>query len=57
MVDYIFHKDNAQDTAPHNPIGTDHQLPDAQMRMRLAETQEAYKILQVISGRPRKLDQ
>lgn len=50
MVDYIFPKGNAQDTAPHNPIGVDHELRDAQIRMRLAEIQEAYKILRVINA-------
>ncbi|KAK2596946.1 hypothetical protein N8I77_012826 [Diaporthe amygdali] len=50
MVDYIFPKDNAQDTAPHNPIGVDHELRDAQIQMRLAEIEEAYKVLQIIDA-------
>lgn len=50
MVDYIFPKDNAQDTAPHNPIGVDHELRDAQIQMRLAEIEEAYKVLQIINA-------
>ncbi|KAI3399982.1 hypothetical protein diail_5138 [Diaporthe ilicicola] len=50
MVDYIFPKDNAQDTAPHNPIGVDHELRDAQIQMRLAEIEEAYKVLQTIDA-------
>lgn len=49
-VDYIFPKDNAQDTAPHNPIGVDHELRDVQINMRLAGIQEAFKILQVINN-------
>lgn len=49
MVDYIFPKDNAQDTAPHNPIGVDHELRDAQIQMRVAEIEEAYKVLQIIN--------
>lgn len=49
MVDYIFPKDNAQDTAPHNPMGVDHELRDAQINMRLAEIQEAYKFLHIIN--------
>lgn len=49
MVDYIFPKDNAQDTAPHNPTGVDHELRDAQIQMRLAEIGEAYKVLQIIN--------
>lgn len=50
MVDYIFPKDNVQDTAPHNPIGVDRELRDAQIQMRLAEIEEAYKILQIINN-------
>lgn len=50
MVDYIFPKDNAQDTAPHNPIGVDRELRDAQIQMRLAEIEEAYKVLQIIDA-------
>lgn len=50
MLDYIFPKDNAQDTAPHNPIGVDHELRDAQIQMRLAEIEEAYKVLQIINA-------
>lgn len=49
-VDYIFPKHNAQDTAPHNPIGVDHELRDAQIQMRLAEIEEAYKVLQIINA-------
>lgn len=50
MVDYIFPKDNAEDTAPHNPIGVDHELRDAQIQMRLAEIGEVYKVLQIINA-------
>lgn len=36
-MDYIFPEDNARDAAPHNPIGVDHELRDAQINIRLAE--------------------
>lgn len=47
MVDYIFPKDNAQDTAPHNAKGVDTELRGAQIAMRLAEIEEALHILSV----------
>lgn len=50
MVDYIFPKDNAQDTAPHNAKGVDRELRGAQIEMRLAEMEEAYKVLEVINA-------
>lgn len=50
MVDYIFPKDNAQDTAPHNAKGVDRELRGAQIEMRLAEIEEAYKVLEVIDA-------
>ncbi|KAF3762254.1 hypothetical protein M406DRAFT_217998, partial [Cryphonectria parasitica EP155] len=49
VVDYIFPKDNAQDTAPHNAKGVDRELRGAQIEMRLAELEEAFKALEVIS--------
>lgn len=36
---------SAQDTAPYNPIGADHELRDAQIRMRLAGIEEVYSVL------------
>lgn len=38
-MDYIFPKDDSQDTAPHHPIGFDHELRDAQINIRLSEIQ------------------
>lgn len=51
MVDYLFPKENAFDTSPHNQI--DHELREAQIEMRLAEMEEAFRVLQIInSGDP-----
>ncbi|KAH6619553.1 platelet-activating factor acetylhydrolase, isoform II-domain-containing protein [Chaetomium sp. MPI-SDFR-AT-0129] len=48
-IDYLFPKDNAQDTSPHNPIGVDKELRGAQIEMRLAEIEEAYHVLDQIN--------
>ncbi|KAK8136815.1 phospholipase A2 [Apiospora sp. TS-2023a] len=44
-VDYIFPKDNAQDTAPQNAKGVDTELRNAQIEMRMAEIEEAFSVL------------
>ncbi|TEA14437.1 Platelet-activating factor acetylhydrolase [Colletotrichum sidae] len=44
-VDYLFPKDNAQDTAPHNARGVDTELRNAQIEMRMTEIEEAYRII------------
>ncbi|KAK4205238.1 putative acetylhydrolase [Triangularia verruculosa] len=49
-VDYIFPKDNAQDTSPHNSRGVDTELRAAQIEMRIAEIEEAYHILEMINN-------
>ncbi|KAH8899444.1 hypothetical protein GQ53DRAFT_634513 [Thozetella sp. PMI_491] len=49
-VDYIFPKDNAQDTSPHNPIGVDTELRGAQIEMRLAEIEEAFYALSLMNS-------
>lgn len=49
IVDYIFPKDNAQDTSPHNQRGIDHDLSNAQIEMRMTEIAEAYHALQLIN--------
>jgi platelet-activating factor acetylhydrolase len=55
-VDYLFPKDNAQDTAPHNARGVDTELRNAQIEMRMAEIEEAYYILELInSGQGKKV--
>jgi platelet-activating factor acetylhydrolase len=43
--DYIFPEDNPYDTAPSNTTGIDKRLRSAQLQMRLAEIDEAYRIL------------
>ncbi|KAF6826597.1 platelet-activating factor acetylhydrolase [Colletotrichum musicola] len=56
-VDYLFPKDNAQDTAPHNARGVDTELRTAQIQMRMAEVQEAYRILEYINdGRGQEVE-
>lgn len=50
MVDYIFPKDNAQDTSPHNALGVDRELRGAQIEMRLAEIEEAFGVLETINA-------
>ncbi|KAK6076174.1 platelet-activating factor acetylhydrolase [Seiridium cupressi] len=49
-VDYIWPKDNAQDTSPHNQRGVDHELRDAQIQMRMAEIAEAYYAMELINN-------
>ncbi|KIW08637.1 uncharacterized protein PV09_00593 [Verruconis gallopava] len=49
-VDYIFPKDNPIDTAPNNEKGIDAELREAQLEMRLAEVEEAYKILKKLTA-------
>ncbi|TDZ32287.1 Platelet-activating factor acetylhydrolase [Colletotrichum trifolii] len=56
-VDYLFPKDNAQDTAPHNARGVDTELRTAQIEMRMAEMEEAYRILgRINSGRGHEVE-
>ncbi|GKT91827.1 platelet-activating factor acetylhydrolase [Colletotrichum tofieldiae] len=56
-VDYLFPKDNAQDTAPHNARGVDTELRTAQIEMRMTEMEEAYRILEYInSGRGHEVE-
>ncbi|KAK3394230.1 platelet-activating factor acetylhydrolase, isoform II-domain-containing protein [Podospora didyma] len=50
MVDYIFPKDNAMDTDPHNDRGVDTELRAAQIEMRLAEIEEAFHALELINA-------
>ncbi|KAF2713638.1 hypothetical protein K504DRAFT_488000 [Pleomassaria siparia CBS 279.74] len=48
-VDYIFPKGNPFDTSPSNEIGVDSELRSAQIELRLAEIEEAYRVLREIS--------
>lgn len=50
MVDYIFPKDNAQDTSPNNARGVDTELRTAQVEMRLAEIEEAHHVLSLMNA-------
>ncbi|KAI2626072.1 platelet-activating factor acetylhydrolase, isoform II-domain-containing protein [Hypomontagnella submonticulosa] len=49
-VDYIFPKDNAQDTSPHNARGVDTELRHAQIEMRMSEMEEAYYVLELLNN-------
>ncbi|KAK4105394.1 hypothetical protein N658DRAFT_411115, partial [Parathielavia hyrcaniae] len=49
-IDYLVPKDNAQDTSPHNPNGVDKELRGAQIDMRLAEIDEAFRALGLINS-------
>lgn len=42
--------DNAWDTSPHNEKGVDRELRGAQLDLRLAEIEEAYKIINTINA-------
>ncbi|KAF2017633.1 hypothetical protein BU24DRAFT_420677 [Aaosphaeria arxii CBS 175.79] len=44
-IDYVFPKDNPFDTSPKNEKGVDGELRSAQIELRLAEIEEAYKVL------------
>ncbi|KAF1955366.1 hypothetical protein CC80DRAFT_92911 [Byssothecium circinans] len=48
-VDYLFPKNNPKDTAPNNEKGVDRELRNAQIELRLAELEEAYRVLRDIS--------
>ncbi|KZF22083.1 hypothetical protein L228DRAFT_239099 [Xylona heveae TC161] len=47
-VDYIFPKDNPNDTDPTGKGEVDHELRAAQIEMRLAEIEEAYRVMCLI---------
>lgn len=49
VIDYIFPKDNPMDTRPDNPKGVDHELRSAQLALRLAEIEEAYRVISIIN--------
>lgn len=50
MVDYVFPKDNPMDTGPNNEKGVDQDLRDAQVELRLAEIEEAYRVMRIIEA-------
>lgn len=45
IIDYTFPKDNPSDTSPHNEKGVDRDLREAQIDLRLAELEEAYRVM------------
>ncbi|KAI1414911.1 platelet-activating factor acetylhydrolase [Hypoxylon sp. FL1857] len=49
-VDYIFPRDNAQDTSPHSAQGVDTELRHAQIQMRMSEVEEAYYVLELLNN-------
>lgn len=48
-IDYMFPQENPYDTGPNNPKGVDTELREAQIDLRMAEIEEAYKIMCIIS--------
>lgn len=49
VQDFIFPKQNPQDTSPSNDKGVDHDLRTAQINLRLAEVEEAYDVMRAIA--------
>jgi platelet-activating factor acetylhydrolase len=47
-TDYVFPQENRRDTAPNNKKGVDQALRRAQIQLRLAEIEEAYRIMTLI---------
>lgn len=55
-IDYVWPKDNPQDTMPQNSEGVDRELRSAQLELRLAEIEAAYEVLKCIcEGRGAKV--
>ncbi len=51
IVDYLWPKDNPKDTMPNNEKGVDTELRNAQICLRMAEVEEAYKVVcEIASG-------
>ncbi|KAF2006668.1 hypothetical protein P154DRAFT_416653, partial [Amniculicola lignicola CBS 123094] len=51
-VDYIFPEGNPKDTAPSNEKGVDSELRGAQIELRMAEIEEAFRVLkQICAGK------
>lgn len=50
VMDYMFPIDNPYDTGPNNPKGVDKELREAQIELRLAEIDEAYRVLSIIAA-------
>lgn len=50
VVDYMFPQDNPLDSGPNNPKGVDTELRGAQIDLRMAEIEEAFRIMSVIAA-------
>ena len=50
VVDYMFPQDNPLDSGPNNPKGVDTELREAQVELRMAEIEEAMKVLRIIAA-------
>jgi platelet-activating factor acetylhydrolase len=49
VVDYMFPQDNPLDSGPNNPKGVDTELRQAQIDLRAAELEEAFKVLHILA--------
>lgn len=57
-MDYVFPKGNKRDTMPGNKRGVDSELRAAQIKLRLAEIEEAYHVMSLIhAGDGAKIEQ
>lgn len=50
IVDYMFPQDNPMDSGPNNPKGVDTELRQAQIDLRKAELEEAFKVIRIIAA-------
>lgn len=50
IVDYMFPQDNPLDSGPNNPKGVDTELREAQVDLRMAELEEAYRVMRTIAS-------
>ena len=50
IVDYMFPQDNPMDSGPNNPKGVDTELRAAQVELRMAELEEAMKVMRIIAS-------
>jgi platelet-activating factor acetylhydrolase len=50
IVDYMFPQDNPMDSGPNNPKGVDMELRQAQVDLRAAELEEAFKVLHILAS-------
>lgn len=50
IVDYMFPQDNPLDSGPNNPKGVDTELRQAQVDLRAAELEEAFKLMRIIAS-------